>query len=101
VAIFGRKGGKDSFLGEIDYAEADAPTGPFRHVVKVVDHPHYSFYNPVHHAFLDKGSSIYFEGTYTAEFSGNPDKTPLYNYNQLLYKLDLSDPRLAFAKEGA
>jgi len=98
VAILGRKGGKESFLGEIDYAEADAPTGPFRHAVKVVDHPHYTFYNPVHHAFLDKGSCIYFEGTYTAEFSGNPEKTPLYNYNQLLYKLDLSDSRLAFAR---
>ena len=98
VGIFGRKGGKESFLGEIDYAEADTPTGPFRRAVKVADHPHYTFYNPVHHAFLDNGSCIYFEGTYTAEFSGNPDKTPLYNYNQLLYKLDLSDPRLAFAR---
>ena len=99
VAILGRAGGKDSFLGEIDYAEADAPTGPFRRATKVADHPRYSFYNPVYHAFLDKGSAIYFEGTYTAEFSGNDDKTPLYNYNQLLYKLDLADPRLAFAKD--
>lgn len=99
VGIFGRLGGKDSLLGEIDYAEADAPTGPFRHVVKVCDHPKYTFYNPVHHAFLDRGSAIYFEGTYTAEFSGNEDKTPLYNYNQLLYKLDLSDPRLVRARD--
>lgn len=97
IGIFGRKNGKDSFLGEIDYAEADAPTGPFRRAVKVCDHPKYTFYNPVHHAFLDKGSAIYFEGTYTAEFSGNDDKTPLYNYNQLLYKLDLNDARLAYA----
>ncbi|NQT15816.1 MAG: hypothetical protein HQ582_23880, partial [Planctomycetes bacterium] len=29
-----------------------------------------------------------------AMFSGNPDRTPRYNYNQILYKLDLSDPRL-------
>jgi hypothetical protein len=97
VGIFGRKGGKDSYLGEIDYAEAEAPTGPFRRAVKVCDHPKYTFYNPVHHAFLDKGSAIYFEGTYTAEFSGSEDKTPLYNYNQMLYKLDLSDRRLEFA----
>lgn len=94
IGIFGRLGGKDSLLGEIDYAEADAPTGPFRRAVKVCDHPKYTFYNPVHHAFLDRGSVIYFEGTYTAEFSGNEDKTPLYNYNQLLYRLDLSDRRL-------
>ena len=31
----------------------------------------------------------------TATFSGNPDATPRYDYNQVLYKLDLSDPRLA------
>ncbi len=98
IGIFGRKGGKASFLGEIDYAEADAPTGPFRHAVAVCDHPKYTFYNPVQHAFLDRGNRIYFEGTYTAEFSGNDDKTPLYNYNQLLYRLDLDDPRLAFAR---
>jgi len=99
IGIFGRKHGKESELGEIDYAEADRPTGPFRRAVKVCDHPKYTFYNPVHHAFLDQGSAIYFEGTYTAEFSGNDDKTPLYNYNQLLYKLDLNDPRLNFAKK--
>jgi hypothetical protein len=98
IAVFGRLGGKDSLLGEILYAEADTPTGPFRHAVKVCDHPKYTFYNPVHHPFLDRGSTIYFEGTYTAEFSGNEDKTPLYNYNQLLYKLDLSDAKLARAR---
>jgi len=97
IGIFGRLGGKDSLLGEIDYAEADSPTGPFRRAVKVCDHPKYTFYNPVYHAFLDRGPNIYFEGTYTAEFSGTDDKTPLYNYNQLLYKLNLSDPRLEFA----
>lgn len=91
VGIFGRKGGAESFLGEIDYSEADSPTGPFRRAVKVCDHPKYTFYNPVHHAFLDQegGRIIYFEGTYTAEFSGNEEKTPMYNYNQLLYRLDL------------
>ena len=27
-------------------------------------------------------------------FSGNPDQTPRYNYNQIMYKLDLADSRL-------
>jgi hypothetical protein len=27
-------------------------------------------------------------------FSGNPDQTPRYNYNQIMYKLDLTDARL-------
>jgi hypothetical protein len=38
---------------------------------------------------------IFFEGTYTHTFSGNPDQTPRYDYNQIMYQLDLSDPRLA------
>src|SRR5262249_24050027 len=28
-------------------------------------------------------------------FSGNSDPTPRYDYNQVMYQLDLSDPRLA------
>ncbi len=42
----------------------------------------------------DGGRVIFFEGTYTHTFSGNPDATPRYDYNQILYKLDLSGPRL-------
>ena len=34
-----------------------------------------------------RGRIIHFEGTYTYDFSGNPDKTPRYNYNQVLYRL--------------
>ena len=98
IGIFGRKGGAKSLLGEIDYAEADAPTGPFRRAVPIIEHDDYTFYNPVHHAFLDKGSAIYLEGTYTAEFSGAKFKTPRYDYNQMLYRLDLDDPRLLFAR---
>ena len=41
---------------------------------------------------------IYFEGTYTREFSGNPVATPRYDYNQLMYRLDLADPRLERAR---
>jgi hypothetical protein len=85
-------GGASSFLGEVWYAEADAPTGPWRQAKKIVTHDRYSFYNPTHHAFLDQqgGRLIYFEGTYTQTFSGNPDATPRYDYNQIMYRLDLS-----------
>ena len=41
------------------------------------------------------GRVIYFEGTYVNTFSGNPEKTPRYDYNQIMYKLDLADERLA------
>ena len=88
--------GSPSTLGEVWYAEADTITGPWTKAVKVASHPRYSFYNPRHHAELDQedGRYIYFEGTYTISFSGNTTPTPRYEYNQILYRLDLADPRL-------
>jgi len=85
-----------SFLGEVWYAEADTPLGPWVYARKVVTHDRYSFYNPKQHPFFDKrgGRVIYFEGTYTHTFSGNNDATPRYDYNQVLYRLDLDDSRL-------
>ena len=46
--------------------------------------------------FLDRdgGRVIYLEGSYVNTFSGNPHPTPYYEYNQIMYRLDLSDPRL-------
>jgi hypothetical protein len=89
--------GGTSFLGEVWYAEADTPVGPWAYAVKVVTHDRYSFYNPKQHPMFDRdgGRVLYFEGTYTHTFSGNPNPTPRYDYNQVLYKLDLSDARLA------
>ena len=68
--------------------------------MKVATHRGTSFYNPVHHAFFDAdgGKTIHFEGTYTRTFSRTKAPTPRYDYNQILYRLDLSDPRLAAAK---
>jgi hypothetical protein len=88
-------GGKPSHLGEVWYSEADDPTGPWRYAVKVATHDRMSFYNPKQHPYFAKadGKVIYFEGTYTHDFSGNPDVTPRYEYNQMMYRLDLSDPR--------
>jgi hypothetical protein len=86
--------GGTSHLGEIWYAEAETPVGPWRQGVKIVTHDRYSFYNPKQHPMFDKGRYIYFEGTYTHTFSGNQEMTPRYDYNQIMYKLDLNDPRL-------
>lgn len=85
-----------SLLGELWYAEADTPLGPWVYARKIVTHEKYSFYNPKQHPMFDQreGRTIYFEGTYTNMFSGNPDQTPRYNYNQIMYRLDLDDPRL-------
>lgn len=93
-------GGKASHLGEVWYAEANSPTGPFASAVQVATHDKQSFYNVCHHGFLDRdgGRTIHFEGTYTNDFSGNPEKTPRYNYNQVLYRLDLDSPALKPAR---
>lgn len=92
ILISGQIHGKASMLGEVWYAEADHPTGPFRQAIQIVTHDRQTFYNVCHHDFLDRdgGRVVYFEGTYTNDFSGNSDKTPRYNYNQILYELDLS-----------
>jgi hypothetical protein len=85
-----------SLLGEVWYAEADTPLGPWAYARKVVTHERYSFYNPKQHPMFDRdgGRTIFFEGTYTHTFSGNNDQTPRYDYNQIMYQLDLADSRL-------
>jgi hypothetical protein len=94
-------GGSSSYLGEIWYAEANAPEGPWLLAQNIVTHHHYSFYNPLHHVFFDQqgGRIIYFEGTYAHAFSATKTPTPRYDYNQVMYRLDLSDARLAPAQQ--
>lgn len=79
---------------DIYYSEALSPTGPWEYARRVVAHKAYTFYNPVHHGWADDGKWIYFEATYTAAFSAAKEKTPRYDYNQIMYRLDLTDPRL-------
>ncbi|MDQ3441917.1 MAG: hypothetical protein M3478_16365, partial [Planctomycetota bacterium] len=96
LMIFNQVWGTPSMLGEMYYAEAEAALGPWTTARKIVTHNDYSFYNPKHHPYFDQeqGRVIYFEGTYTKMFTGNQDPTPRYEYNQIMYRLDLSDPRL-------
>lgn len=96
VMIGTQESGIESHLGEVWYAEAPRPSGPWRKAVKVASHPRYSFYNPRQHPYLQQqdGRMLYFEGTYTQTFSGQPLKTPRYDYNQLMYRLDVDDRRL-------
>ena len=90
-----------TMLGEVWYSESDRPEGPWIHARKIISHANkpgdaHDFYNPVHHAFFDRdnGRLIYLEGSYVNTFSGNPHPTPYYEYNQIMYRLDLADPRL-------
>lgn len=82
-------------IGELWYAEAETPTGPWELARKIVTHDDYSFYNPDQHTFFDQegGRYIYFEATYTTLFSDS-EPTPVYDYNQMMYRLDLEHPRL-------
>lgn len=85
-----------SMLGEIWFAEASRPEGPWVYARKIVTHDDYSFYNPKQHPYFAKygGRTLFFEATYTSTFSGNKHPTPLYDYNQVMYRLELDDPRL-------
>jgi len=111
VMIRSRTHGNDSHLGEVYYFEADTPLGPWAYGRKIVTHSMpapprssasgerwtYTFYNPIHHPELDRagGREILFEGTMSVRFAGNPaPRIPGYNYNQMMYRLDLEDPRL-------
>lgn len=101
VSVFMQKFGEPSAFGELWYAEAELPTGPWGPCIKVLTHDNYTFYNPrLHPEFTPAESSILlFEGTYTQQFADSPIPTPRYDYNQILYRLDLDDPRLQPAQE--
>lgn len=102
VTVFCEMGGDPSPLGELWYAEAASPFGPWGRAVKVLSHRKLTFYNPrLHPEFTPADSPVLlFEGTYTHSFSGEPRQTPRYDYNQILYRLDLDDPKLAPARGG-
>lgn len=99
VMVFGQLGGKSN-LGEIFVAFAHSPEGPWTAARKIATHAmeknNNDFYNPMLHGefMQDNGQIVYFEGTLVITFSGNAFPTPRYNYNQIMYRVDLSDPRI-------
>jgi len=98
--MIGEEGRGTSNLGEVWYAEAPSPEGPWEQAVKIVTHDKYSFYNPAQHDFFAQsgGRYVFFEGTFANTFAGTDKSTPRYEYNQIMYRLDLADPRLAPAQ---
>jgi hypothetical protein len=96
IAIYMQSFGKPSAHGELWYAESLAPTGPWGKTVKILTHENYTFYNPrIHPEFTPADSPVLlFEGTYTRDFADRPFPTARYDYNQVLYRLDLNDPLL-------
>ena len=96
VTVFMEAYGSPSVFGELWYAEAEAPLGPWGPAVKILTHENYTFYNPrIHSEFTSADSPVLiFEGTYTMQFADKPATTPRHDYNQVLYRLDLDDSRL-------
>jgi hypothetical protein len=93
VRVAQQLGGSTSLLGELWHMEGDTPMGPWVHAAKVVTHSDYTFYNAFHHPELERGRYLYLEGTYTNTYTGAAP-TPRYNYNQVMYRVDLDDARL-------
>lgn len=79
-------------------SEASAVHGPWFFAKQIARHNGQTFYNPKHHVQFDKldGRIIYFEGTYVNTFT-NSHPTPLYDYNQQMYRLDLQRVKLPVA----
>ena len=100
VMIGNQSFGNGSFLGEVWYAEAPTPEGPWKNAVKIATHADpsgqlggsYSFYNPTHLPFFDEaeGRYIHFHGTYSTNVFDSAANTPDYEYNQIAYRLDLA-----------
>jgi hypothetical protein len=100
VTVFMQNFGKPSAFGELWYAEADLPTGPWGPAVKILSHDNYTFYNPrLHPEFTPADSPILiFEGTYTKDFADRANPTARYDYNQVIYRLDLDEVKLEAAR---
>lgn len=82
------------------FAEAEQPDGPWGGALMIAKDAAHSLAHPFHHEVFDQesGRVIYFEALLTAPQSGGA--IPRYENNQLLYRLDLADPRLDPAKLG-
>lgn len=101
IFIFQQKFGKSSAFGEVWYCEGKSPEGPWGPAVKIATHENYTFYNiQADWQLTDPNEPVMlFEGTYTHTFSSSKVPTPRYDYNQILYRVDLNDPALQPAQE--
>jgi len=94
IQVVTREGGDSAWLGELWLTVADTPFGPWSYARRLTAFDDYTTYNPmIHDAFDTDGARIHFQATYTDFFAGAPEKTSRYDYNQLMFALDLDDPR--------
>lgn len=90
----------ETIVGEVWYSEADTPQGPWVFAKKIITHKWQdqdcSFYLPTHLPDFDKngGQTIYLKGSFSAFFGEMKTAAPRHDYNIMVYKLNLDDPRL-------
>lgn len=79
------------------YAESDKAEGPWKLAMKVADEAGTSLDDPSLHPFFDQdgGRWIYFEATVSASTGPSAMRVPRYEQNQMMFRLDLSEERLA------
>ena len=90
--LIGTAAGNEQTPGDVWYAEAAEPTGPWSKAVLVATHGGHAFKSIMQIPALaqEEGRCIYFAGT----LSGGAAPIPRYQDNQLVYRLDLKDSRL-------
>ena len=98
IQISTANGAKAAGIGSADgeqyFAEAHQITGPWENATLVATHgsSKYSCYNPVLLPYMDEeeGRVVYHSCTFTHSFSGAKAVVPKYDYNNLVFRLDLS-----------
>jgi hypothetical protein len=90
--------------GTIWAAKSERPEGPYREAVLVATHNSTgsgrsddsdkatNFYNPTQHVFFDEdeGETIYFSGTFVTSFAPQHFATARYDYNSIMYRINVS-----------
>jgi len=90
----------ETLVGEIWYLEGDTPQGPWVYARKIITHAWKdhacSFYVPAQIPYFDRdnGRTIYIKGSFSSDYGDTKTAAPRHNYNIMMYKLELDDPRL-------
>jgi hypothetical protein len=90
----------ETLIGEVWYLEADTPQGPWVYAKKIITHnwpgQTCSFYIGAQLPEFDRngGRTIYLKGSFSSAFGDDKKDAPRHDYNIMVYKLELDDPRL-------
>jgi hypothetical protein len=98
VRILEQSGGTSSAAGEIWYLEGDTPMGPWVYARQILTHTAYGLLSPWVHWDLGQTDDrfVLFEGTYSKRLEAQEAPiVPRYDSNQMMYRLDVDDARLA------